>query len=109
MAWWSAAVREGSLANAGRLGANRNNEENVEKIARAIVRNWYRAVFESARNSRRDFRDLLPEIDQVVGREQYGRARATGRGLIVATAHLGPFEILAAALRQYEPKIHAVI
>lgn len=97
------------MANAGRLCAGRNDTGNIEGIARAIVGNWHRGLFESARNSRRDFRDLLPEIDQVVGREHYGRARATGRGLIVATAHLGPFEILAAALRQYEPKIYTVI
>ncbi len=105
----SDSVRRGATANAARLAPRERGDASVDALAHAIVRNWYRGMFDAARNAGRDFRDLLPEIDQIVGREKYGRARATGRGLIIATAHVGPFEILAAALRQYEPKIRTIV
>lgn len=105
----SRTTRDGAILNASRLLGSAAGADQVRRTARQIVGNWYRGMFDAVRNGRRDFRDLLPEIDRVVGRENYARARATGRGLIVATAHLGVFEILAAALRQYEPKVHAVM
>lgn len=109
LAWrCRAGAHAGALANAGRLAPSGTGTEARANLARTIIANWFADRFDAARNRRRDFRDLLGEVDQVAGRERYLGARATGRGVVVATCHLGPFEVLAAALRRYEPKIHAV-
>lgn len=111
-AWWAwhscASARSGSLANAARLAPVGSEIGARTALARLILANWFADRSDAAQSQRRASRDPLVEIDQVAGRERFLRARATKRGLIVVTGHLGPFEVLAAALRQFEPRIHVV-
>lgn len=110
--WWawrtSKSMRQGTLANARWLLGKDSTPQQRIAMGKGVVGNFYDFIFELGRNRKRDWREPLREIEQLVGSEHYYRARALKRGLIVATAHLGSFETGVAALRQREEKIHVV-
>lgn len=52
--------------------------------------------------------ELHGQIESVEGRDAYVAHRKTGGGAIIATAHMGSFEVGLAALVDVEPNIHVV-
>jgi lauroyl/myristoyl acyltransferase len=104
----SPAVRNVTRLNARRILGARATEPEVDRVARDIVRNFYRFCVDvgAAANATPD--DLLAKVEAIDGHEHFVAARAAGKGVIVVTAHMGSFEVGLAALKQIEPTIHVV-
>lgn len=85
-------------------------ERSVEErraLARAAYANMARVVVDALRTLGASRADLLAEV-QVDDFGPVDRALAAGKGLLVATAHLGSWEMFGAAMAQRLP-LHAVV
>lgn len=107
-AWWcSPALRRGTLANVRRLRPGAGAAEQ-RRLARRVVRNFYFFVLDVAAAVGQNLEQLRRQLAGVAGYEHFDAARRQQRGLIVATAHLGSFEVGMAGLREHEAHIHVV-
>ncbi|MEX2671488.1 MAG: hypothetical protein WD294_05190 [Phycisphaeraceae bacterium] len=101
------ALQRSILANAKRLLPH-GTEAQRRQLARAVVRSFYDFVMEMGVAVNADRSAILEKLAGTDGHEHYEEARRLGRGVIVATAHLGSFEVGIAALREHEARIHVV-
>ena len=83
------------------------SEQERRVIARAAYTNMARVVVDALRTLGAPRDQLLAEV-QVDDFGPVERALAAGRGLLVATAHLGSWELFGAAMAQRVP-LHAVV
>ena len=108
-AWTFAADTRGNLlANAARLLGSQSSSNELEKLARAALSNFYDFVCDIPRSAAMSPAELLARIRHVEGEKAYLELRKAGKGAIVLTAHMGSFEVGMAGLRQYEPKVHVL-
>ncbi len=70
------------------------------RLGRAVVNQFFLFMHDVARGASLSPDALRAQIDAVEGDEHFDAARRLGRGLIVATAHLGSYEVGMAALRE---------
>jgi len=103
---FSKALRDGPAANARHiLGANASDAE-VIRLRNNIVKSAYTSIYELGKAARSTPQQLRDWTENVAGSDHYFETRKSGNGAILLTAHLGPFEVGAAALTDHEPKIH---
>lgn len=105
---FSKALAHGPRANARRLLGAEATPREVETLRRQIVRGAYTTIYELGCAVRSDSSDLDAWIEGIEGGERYRRARETKRGMIVVTAHLGPFEVAAKAITSIERGVHVL-
>ncbi|HEY1418119.1 MAG TPA: lipid A biosynthesis acyltransferase, partial [Myxococcaceae bacterium] len=98
--------RRVTLDNLARAFPDRPDEER-RAIARAAYANMARVVVDALRTLGAPPAQLLAEV-QVVDFGPVERALAAGKGLLVATAHLGSWELFGAAMAQRVP-LQAVV
>ena len=92
-------IRRGTTANARRVLGPGATEARVRDLALKTLRSFYLFCCDVGRSLGMSREQLLAQIDSDEGRAHYDAARALGRGVIVATAHMGSFEVGLAALR----------
>ena len=108
-AWgWSQSLRDGTLANARWLLGDGSTPSQRQELARQIIGNFFDFVSDVARAGGMSLEQLQEQITSIEGREAYLRARQSGKGAIIATAHMGSFEVGMTALLQVEKRIHVV-
>ena len=98
--------RRVTLDNLARAFPERSIEER-RALARAAYANMARVVVDALRSLGTSRAQLLAEVEV----DDFGpveRALAAGKGLLVATAHLGSWEMFGAAMAQRVP-LHAVV
>ncbi|MCO6437616.1 MAG: lysophospholipid acyltransferase family protein [Phycisphaerae bacterium] len=105
---FSKALQDGPAANARRLLGPNASEREVESLRRNIIRSAYTSIYELGCAVRSNREALRSWVEEVEGKEHYLAARSARRGAIVVTAHLGPFEVGAAALMSRNERIHVV-
>lgn len=105
---FSAAVREATLANAARLLGPDSTFEQRRRLARRVIRNFFLFVQEIGSSARLSPEQLRARTVATEGTEHYDAARRLGRGVIIATAHLGCYEVGIAELAAREPRVHVV-
>jgi KDO2-lipid IV(A) lauroyltransferase len=98
--------RRVTLDNLAQAFPDRSEEER-RAIARAAYANMARVVVDALRTLGAPPAQLLAEV-QVDDFGPVERALAAGKGLLVATAHLGSWELFGAAMAQRVP-LHAVV
>jgi KDO2-lipid IV(A) lauroyltransferase len=98
--------RKVTLDNLAHAFPERTREER-RAIARAAYANMARVVVDALRTLGAPRAQLLAEV-QVDDFGPVERALARGKGLLVATAHLGSWELFGAAMAQRVP-LHAVV
>lgn len=98
--------RRVTLDNLARALPERSAQERAA-IARAAYANMARVVVDALRTLGAPRAQLLAEV-QVDDFGPVERALSAGRGLLVATAHLGSWEMFGAAMAQRVP-LHAVV
>ena len=96
------------LLNARRILGDQSTLAEQTRLGKATTANFCRLTADIGRNGSRSTQQILGDIDSIDGLDAYHAARASGRGAIIAAAHMGPFETSVAGLRQYEPKVHVV-
>lgn len=106
LAWSLGIRRRVALDNLAHAFPERPAEER-RAIARAAYANMARVVADALRTLGASRAQLLAEVEV----DDFGpveRALAGGKGLLVATAHLGSWELFGAAMAQRVP-LHAVV
>ncbi len=109
LAWHVAtSMRRTVMTNVARLMGAQAPLKQRRKVARRIIANFYLFVHDIGCAVRMSREQLLARIKTVEGHDRYQAARQAGKGAILVTAHMGSFEVGAAALRELEPMVHVV-
>ncbi len=106
--WLSPAIRHGTRANARRILGPDATGAQIDRLARAVLSNFYLFCCEIAQGRHQSATDLARRVETIEGHDRYLRSRELRRGIIIVTAHMGSFEVGVAALREFEPQIHVV-
>jgi KDO2-lipid IV(A) lauroyltransferase len=77
------------------------SESEVRRIARGSFRHLVRCAVEILRLPREAKRRGLAQIAHVSGRERLSAALAPGKGVILATAHMGNWEVMGAMCQEF--------
>lgn len=106
----SPRLRARTLDNAKWLLGDDATRAERRRLAKRVISNCYLFVLDVGLAPTKTLDELRQSISSIDGRHHYDRARRAGRGLVVATAHLGSFEVGVAALRHLERNsaIHVV-
>jgi lauroyl/myristoyl acyltransferase len=105
---FSRAIRSATTANGRRILSPHADAAELPRFTRAVVGNFYDFVCDIGQSLRLTRQQLAQRIEAVQGHETYLAARKSGRGAIILTAHLGSFEVGAAALLEFEKTLHVV-
>ncbi|HET6250073.1 MAG TPA: lysophospholipid acyltransferase family protein [Tepidisphaeraceae bacterium] len=102
----------GTMANAARILGPGSTFAEQEALAWRIIGNFYDFVCDVGLCLGQTRRQMVARVDCVEGRERFDAIRTTGhtagKGAIVATAHMGSFEVGAAALMEREKRLHVL-
>lgn len=102
------ALRTGPRINARRiLGADATPKQ-IKRFENGVLRQFYRFIEDVGRAKGMTPEQILAQVSDVRGEGHYYAARAHGRGAIIATAHVGSFEVGMAALTDRERRVHVV-
>jgi lauroyl/myristoyl acyltransferase len=109
LAWWFAPrIRRGTDANARRIFDEPLDGPQLRNFSLAVIGYFYEFVFDVGRSLRASREELRGRIVSVEGHENYAAARASRRGAILLTAHMGSFELGIVALSQMNERVHVV-
>ncbi len=104
---WDAKHRRVAIENIGRVFPEWSPTQ-VRRAVRQVFRNFLRVAIELAilpdELEKRGLRDVI----EIVGEEHVRAAFASGKGVIVYSAHLGNWEAIAAAGEPLSMKLHSV-
>jgi KDO2-lipid IV(A) lauroyltransferase len=100
------ARRHGALANLAVTLPRATRRDRV-RLARRMMRSYNRMMFEFFRLPHLGREELLSSVE-VVGREHFEAALARGRGVILASSHIGNWELAAVMVAQWGYTLHAV-
>ena len=98
--------RHGALANLATILPRAGRRDRM-RVARRMMRSYNRMMFEFFRLPHLSREELLSSVE-VVGREHLEQAIARGRGVILASSHLGNWELAAVMIAQWGYTLHAV-
>lgn len=108
-AWrFSRYLRENLMANTRYMLGPGSTEAQRIALARAIIARHYDFLRDFNRMRDWSIEQLQELIDDTEGVEHFRAARATHRGLIIVTAHVGSYEVGLAGLRMHEDRVHVV-
>ncbi len=105
---FSPSTRRATVANARGIFGRTLPPREQRRFTRDVITNFYNFVTDTARACSHTRQQLANQIEEVVGEAAYLAHRASKRGAVLVTAHMGTFEVGMAALRQVEPKVNVV-
>jgi KDO2-lipid IV(A) lauroyltransferase len=100
------ARRHAALANLAIIMPRAGRRDRV-KLARRMMRSYNRMMYEFFRLPHVGREELLSSVE-VVGRENLEAAFARGRGVVIATSHIGNWELAGVMVAQWGYTLHAV-
>lgn len=98
--------RHAVLANLAVIMPRASRRDRVQ-VARAMMRSYNRMMFEFFRLPHLSREELLASVE-VEGKEHLDRALERGRGCIIASTHIGNWELAAVMVAQWGYALHAV-
>jgi phosphatidylinositol dimannoside acyltransferase len=104
----SKTIRLSTTANAHRILGDSVTPAECRTFRNEVVSNFFNFVTDVAASLRLTQQQLLSRLERIDGEDKYLAARAHNRGAIIASIHMGSFEVAAAALHLREPHIHIV-
>jgi KDO2-lipid IV(A) lauroyltransferase len=105
---YSKVLREVTAANARRIFGPGVSTEESDAYFRRMIENYFDFITDIARSLRLSRDQLHQQIAFVRGEDAYFAARAAKKGAIIATAHMGSFEVGAVGLLDREKTLHVV-
>jgi lauroyl/myristoyl acyltransferase len=110
--WWawntSRYLRQVTRINARRILGEESSARQREALGKRVIGSFFDFVYDIGRTTRMPRRELEGQIVSGEGEEAYHRARSLGKGAIIATAHMGSFELGMCAMLRIEKQIHVV-
>lgn len=100
------ARRHAALANLAVMMPRAGRRDRV-RLARRMMRSYNRMMYEFFRLPHLGREELLSSVE-VVGRENLEAAFARGRGVVIATSHIGNWELAGVMVAQWGYTLHAV-
>lgn len=105
-AWHTAPeLRSGTMANAARILGPQSSRRARRRLALRVNGSFYDFLAELGAAKRRG---RARPVGEVIGAEHLEAALARGRGVLMATAHLGSFESGMEALGKVAERVHVV-
>lgn len=104
----SGRVRRETTRNAARIFGRVLGEDEQRRFTRSVVKNFYEFVTDIGTSVWETRDQLVQRIESVEGEAAYMAARASRRGAVLVTAHMGSFEVGLAALARVERRIRVV-
>ena len=101
-------LRKRLLHHAARVLGSNSTVAERSRLADAILGNFYDFLVDLSAGRRMTIREIADRAEEVKGIDHYLNARQRGKGVIIATAHMGDFETGIAALRSIESNILVV-
>lgn len=101
-------LRAGPMANARRILGPDASEQACRELTDKVLENFYIFIHDVGRAGGMSRAQLEAQIGQVIGDDHFRAAHAKGKGVIIATAHLGSFEVGVAAAAGLGPPVHVV-
>ena len=107
-AWRAPQLRKRMLHNAGHILGPTSTIAERTRLAKAVLGNFHNFLLELSAGRHLSVDAIADKARDVQGIDHYLEARQRGKGVIVATAHMGDFETGIAALRAIESNILVV-
>jgi lauroyl/myristoyl acyltransferase len=104
----SKTIRLSTAANARRILGDSITPSECRTFRNEVVSNFFNFITDVAASLRLTQKQLLDRIERIDGEDKYLAARIQNRGAIIASIHMGSFEVAAAALHLRESHIHIV-
>jgi len=98
--------RHAALANLATMLPRASRRDRI-RIARRMMRSYNRMMFEFFRLPHVSREELIASVE-VVGREHLEKALERGRGVVLASSHIGNWELAAVMIAQWGYTLHAV-
>ena len=98
--------RHAALANLAVIMPRASRSDRV-RIVKRMMRSYNRMMFEFFRLPHLSRQELLTSVE-VVGKEHLEKALERGRGVILASSHIGNWELAAVMVAQWGYTLHAV-
>ena len=110
--WWawnfSKVLQANTLANARHLLGPDSTINQRRRLGKQVVGSFYDFISDFGRATALSREQLHVLVDSIEGIDSYRRLRAERKGAIIATAHMGSFEVGMTALQEVEKRIHVV-
>jgi KDO2-lipid IV(A) lauroyltransferase len=110
--WWawtfSKHFQDATVANARHLLGPDSSMAERRRLGKRIVGSFYDFISDIGRTTRLPREQLRQLIAEINGKEAYQKIRGEGKGVIIATAHMGSFELGMTAMLEVEKRIHVV-
>jgi KDO2-lipid IV(A) lauroyltransferase len=104
----SKRIRHSTAANARRIFGPHLTPARQREFTRGVVASFYDFVCDVGQTIHLSREQLMARIESAQGEEHFQRARDAGKGIIVATAHMGSFEAGAAGMLNHGQTMHVV-
>lgn len=108
-AWtFSRHLREATVINAGHLLGEKSTYAERCALGRRTLASFFDFIHDIGRTRGMDVKELEAQIAGIEGKEAYAQVRGQKKGAIIATAHMGSFELGLTAMLEVEKQIHVV-
>ena len=104
----SCALRRAARSNGRYLLGPQSTRFHRAQLLYRTLSSFYLFCFDVAHSRSLTAEELRGRVRSIDGQENYRQARASHRGLIVVTAHMGSFEVAMAELRAVEEHVHVL-
>lgn len=101
-------MRQAIRFNLSQLLPANASSKRTEQVGQSVVRNFIRFIADLGLAQHQSQAQIVDRVTNVEGQANYERARAMGKGAIIATAHLGSFEVGLAVTANREKAVHVV-
>jgi len=110
--WWawtfSRHLQDATIANAKHLLGSESSLAERRRLGKRVIGSFYDFISDIGRTFALSREQLISLIESIEGMEAYHALRKEGKGVIIATAHMGSFELGMSAMLDIEKRIHVV-
>jgi lauroyl/myristoyl acyltransferase len=109
LVWASSASTRAVLMENARLALGPDaDEQKVQSVALSMILNMQRSITGVLLSERSSADELASSVKEFSGEKAYQAVRTLGKGMLLASIHMGAFEPCLALLRRFERRVHVL-